>query len=130
MLALMLAAQAAAGPASPIEMNFTPREAYVSCSLVLSGDNLAQPKLLDKFKPTAPATCLVSEIQLLGTAKKEAPGSALRFCPDGAADFDSNMPQAMSLAYVTFYEEHAADLNKMSGLAALLLSFKSKWPCS
>jgi len=126
----MLAGQAAPSEPTPdISADFTARELYVSCSLVLSGDRLASDKIGKEFKSLAPATCAVSTLRAFVTTRKEQKSSVLRFCPNGIADFDAAPLNAMALAYVQYYEENAPAMNKLSGFAALFYALKNKWPC-
>ena len=73
--------------------------------------------------------CMLAEAQMLANFRGANRDSELRFCPDSSASFDAKPFEAMSIAYIEFFERNAAKLTKLSGEAAMLLALRDKWPC-
>ena len=128
-LALMMPSSALAQQQFPDAEEASPRQLYVACSLMLTGDDLAEREVLGRYKPTSAPSCLAATIRALALGNGRNAEKPLRFCPSGSLDFDTDPPKAMARAYVEYFENAAPQIAKISGLAAFVLAQKEKWPC-
>jgi hypothetical protein len=96
---------------------------------MISDDRLEDERVLDRFKPAAPATCGMAIMAAMSLGNKPDANEAFKFCAKGSAAFDADILKSTALTYIEFYEANAVDLNKVSGLAGLLIALHNKWPC-
>jgi hypothetical protein len=129
LIVCLITTPVAAEPAQKLPEKISPRQLYVACSLMISGDDLAVRQIGGEFKPTSAAACVTVAVQALALGAGNKSEERFRFCPQGTLDFDSDPPRAMARAYIEFFEASAVQLQDTSGLAAFLLSQKTKWPC-
>ncbi|WP_233994318.1 hypothetical protein [Erythrobacter litoralis] len=107
----------------------SPRQLYVACTLMLTGNELADREFAGKFKPMSAPACLFAAMNTLKLGMGQDAQDAFRFCPNGNLDFDSNAPRAMARAYLEYFESSAENLREISGLAAFVIAQKTRWPC-
>ena len=127
---LMTALLLAQASPTPTLAKPSPRNLYVGCSLQASGQELQEPKLMNEIVSNSAARCMLVELQMLANFRGKDKESEVRFCPDTSASFDSKPLDAMSIAFVEFFESHAAALARLRGEAAMLLALRQKWPCN